>query len=390
MATELEPARLFTHGIPIAGAFIDAVEIEHNLRALIQTNYTTDPNYPAGAKQGQLRINGTNPLNITLDVFLDGVWQVLTGLGGGGGGASVVMVPFASSMVWTLDHNLGHKPLVQVIDSSFRLLAPVSSAAPPTEPWSVGDVGITLSVSSKSSTQNKNMVPAVTSGNGSPTGLTVAATPVPGSYVAVIVNHAYYVVGDGVTTTDCYFSDNGGATAKALNAIVAGDELIWNGVIAGFDLAITDPVDFLYPEAVASSSGGPSSPSQVGGFVAPWDGFVVGAYALVMDPLTGAPSFDLIPTINATPTTGGVITVAGALPRGTTIQGTTITANNKFIAGQSVQMRLQAGATLQNTGSVAMFLLVQRSDFCYITHVNDNRVTVTHPEARPGFVLYVG
>jgi hypothetical protein len=44
----------------------------------------------------------------------------------------------------------------------------------------------------------------------------------------VNVNGAiYYPSGDG--SGICYFSDDGGTTPKALDEIVAGDELIWNG-----------------------------------------------------------------------------------------------------------------------------------------------------------------
>src|SRR3990167_1821384 len=83
---------------------------------------------------------------------------------------------------------------------------------------------------------NKDMTPLVTAGDDQPTGLTMAATPVGQRFVRVEVNTNSYTVGDGVKTKDCYFSGEGGVTARAFGAIVLGDELYWNGVIAGFDL----------------------------------------------------------------------------------------------------------------------------------------------------------
>ena len=68
-----------------------------------------------------------------------------------------------------------------------------------------------------------------------------------GGYVGVRVNGVAYEVGDGDRTHDCYFSGDGGVTARAFSAIVAGDLLYWNGSIVGFQLAAaTDKIDFVY------------------------------------------------------------------------------------------------------------------------------------------------
>ena len=96
------------------------------------------------------------------------------------------------------------------------------------------------------STADKNLSPQATSGDGATTGLTISIAPIPGSYVGVRINGIGYIVGDGVTTMDCYFSADGGATARAFSAIQAGDTLYWNGVIAGFDLFPSFRVDLDY------------------------------------------------------------------------------------------------------------------------------------------------
>lgn len=94
---------------------------------------------------------------------------------------------------------------------------------------------------------DKNLVALVTALDfDKATNSTVTTTPVGDSNVAVDVNGASQVVGDGVKTNDCYFSGDAGATARAISDIVAGDELFWVGSVAGFELAATDRIDFIY------------------------------------------------------------------------------------------------------------------------------------------------
>lgn len=80
-----------------------------------------------------------------------------------------------------------------------------------------------------------------------PVAVTPATSSANGGYVGARVNGVTYEVGDGDRTHDCYYSGDGGATARLMKAIVAGDALYWNGSIAGFQLAPTDRIDFVYP-----------------------------------------------------------------------------------------------------------------------------------------------
>jgi hypothetical protein len=93
---------------------------------------------------------------------------------------------------------------------------------------------------------DKNLIPNITVGNGAGTGLSLSLTPVPNGYVGVRVNGAAQEVGNGSKLLDCYFSADGGVTAKTFALIAAGDFLFWNGLIAGFNLAATDRVDLAY------------------------------------------------------------------------------------------------------------------------------------------------
>ena len=95
-------------------------------------------------------------------------------------------------------------------------------------------------------TLDKDLTSAVTSGNDSPTGLTITDTPALDGYVMVIINGLEAELGDGIKTRDCYFTGDAGATARPIADIVATDELYWNGTIAGYELAASDVINFGY------------------------------------------------------------------------------------------------------------------------------------------------
>ena len=98
-------------------------------------------------------------------------------------------------------------------------------------------------------TLDKGRSSAVTSGDGSTTGLAITTTPAFDSYVQVVVNGIGYELGDGSKLKDCYFSGDSGSTARNIADIIATDVLYWNGVVVEFDLDATFEVDFLYETA---------------------------------------------------------------------------------------------------------------------------------------------
>ncbi len=96
-------------------------------------------------------------------------------------------------------------------------------------------------------TSNKGMTASVTDTDFDEACATaIASTPANDSFVSVEINGLEASVGDGVKTKDCYFSADSGTTAKAMAAIASGDKLYWVGSVAGYELAITDRVDFVY------------------------------------------------------------------------------------------------------------------------------------------------
>ena len=90
---------------------------------------------------------------------------------------------------------------------------------------------------------NDKTTTGTTNGDNSPTGIFIQYTPHADSKVDVKINGISASYG---LTKDFYFSNDGGVTARAMADITAGDELIWNGVLAGFELESTDDIDIDY------------------------------------------------------------------------------------------------------------------------------------------------
>jgi len=109
-------------------------------------------------------------------------------------------------------------------------------------------------VNATPTTANKGMTAATTTVDGdlacpTPVALTPASSSANGGYIGVGINPAFpYIVGDGTKVgVDCYFSGDGGVTARLLRDVVAGDFLYWNMSVAGFNLDATkDQVSFFY------------------------------------------------------------------------------------------------------------------------------------------------
>lgn len=94
----------------------------------------------------------------------------------------------------------------------------------------------------------KNLTASATASDGDQAmSTTVSNTPALDGYVGVRVNGVHYYVGDGITTgCDCYFSNDGGTTARNIADIASGDTLHWNGSTVGFELATSDRIDLDY------------------------------------------------------------------------------------------------------------------------------------------------
>jgi hypothetical protein len=99
---------------------------------------------------------------------------------------------------------------------------------------------------------NKSMPAQTTTADGQLACATaIGATPK--GFVGVNANGVSYDPGNGTKIgVPCYFSGDGGTTARAQGAIVTGDSLYWNGSVAGFQLfggvggPPADLIDFVF------------------------------------------------------------------------------------------------------------------------------------------------
>lgn len=140
------------------------------------------------------------------------------------------------------------EPDITLANGTRPFTAPVSGVLPSLAAHLVTKAYVDSIIGTGLSKDDKDVLSAATAGDFSATGILITNTPTAGGWVGVHVNQAGpYVVGDADKTKDCYFSPDGGTTARAISAIVAGDELIWNGSTAKFDLDGTrDRVSLVY------------------------------------------------------------------------------------------------------------------------------------------------
>jgi hypothetical protein len=102
--------------------------------------------------------------------------------------------------------------------------------------------------------RNRNMAASVTVADGNLACATaLSVRPAQGSMVRVFVNGVEVLLAASnaeLATSECYFSGDGGATARSFGqtgTIAAGDLLYWNGSVATYQLAATDRIRFDYP-----------------------------------------------------------------------------------------------------------------------------------------------
>jgi len=106
--------------------------------------------------------------------------------------------------------------------------------------------GVLSVVSGSSQPVYNEFVAVLTTGDDAiVTGVTLSSTPNDYSRIEVYVNGQKQRLGDNVTTKDCYFG-TAPSTPIALNNLISGDQLYWNGTVAGFDLSSTDIIEIVY------------------------------------------------------------------------------------------------------------------------------------------------
>lgn len=95
----------------------------------------------------------------------------------------------------------------------------------------------------------EEFAPSVTTADEDTTGIQITYTPFNDSDVLIRVNGLQADFGDGAKDEACYFSADGGTTARAAADITAGDTLYWMGSVAGYELDGTDEIDLRYEKS---------------------------------------------------------------------------------------------------------------------------------------------
>jgi hypothetical protein len=153
------------------------------------------------------------------------------------------------SAFYVVDDSGTGVPVLFTTNDAYAYSNPVLQAITETTahvlPWrpSVGGAPLDTGVE----VYERDLTPLATSGNYSATGITITYTPFLDSAVDVLVNGLGLSEANGNRDGGAvYFSNDGGATAKTNANIEAGDELYWNGEIAGFELTTDDVIDIIY------------------------------------------------------------------------------------------------------------------------------------------------
>jgi hypothetical protein len=144
-------------------------------------------------------------------------------------------------------------PVLFTTNDAFAYSNPVMQALTSTSahvlPWRPS-VGATRELEQGVQVYQRDLTPLATNGNYSATGITIDYTPFSDSAVDVLVNGLGLSEADGDRDAAAvYFSNDGGLTAKTIANIESGDELYWNGDIAGFELTADDLIDIMYERA---------------------------------------------------------------------------------------------------------------------------------------------
>ena len=69
---------------------------------------------------------------------------------------------------------------------------------------------------------------------------------IPYSRVRVTVNSIEVEVGNGTKLSECFFSNDGGSTAKLWSNVEQGDNLYWNGDFSPYQLESNDVIDLIF------------------------------------------------------------------------------------------------------------------------------------------------
>jgi hypothetical protein len=186
-------------------------------------------------------------------IVIESVSDANTFIGVQLGEITVATWNLVSGAYYVVDDSGTGYPALYTTNDAYAYSNPVMQAIDNTRahvlPWRPS-VGAAVEIEQGVPVYQRDLTPTTTSGNYSSTGITIEFTPFSDSAVDVLVNGLGLSEANGNRDSAAvYFSNDGGATARTIANIEAGDTLYWNGVIAGFDLSADDMVDIVYERA---------------------------------------------------------------------------------------------------------------------------------------------
>jgi len=132
MASEIQPAQQFQYDTPEQNTPNISQEMRDNFEGVARTFLTDDDALPAAPREGQQRIfkDAGPPASTKLQWYDGATWRTLIQRIEGGVAAPLkqivdVTVP---QTTWTIDHNIGSYPVVQVFDNTWNQFQVVPTA----------------------------------------------------------------------------------------------------------------------------------------------------------------------------------------------------------------------------------------------------------------------
>ena len=134
-----DPGSMFSFAIPADNTPARSPEMRAQFEALARLNYTTDAAYPKNPRAGMPRVLADDTSNIKLQVYYlstptdpsTGAWRTILQNLQLALPAPAKFISAKSGASWTIDHNLGTYPQVQVLNSDGWQMQVVPQGATP-------------------------------------------------------------------------------------------------------------------------------------------------------------------------------------------------------------------------------------------------------------------
>jgi len=116
---------MFEFDLPVPNSSVLAQEVRSNFNSLGTLNITANPDAPTNPRNGMPRLYMESTTSALFQIYFEGAWVTLAVLGSGTvAQARRKSQSFSSQSQWIFDHNLGLRPLVQVVLATGEVVLP--------------------------------------------------------------------------------------------------------------------------------------------------------------------------------------------------------------------------------------------------------------------------